>query len=616
MLFQISCQRELLVIDLLLLNSVDHPFIQTECDGNKSLVTFSVNHSSRSRYVLTNFYRGTRIQNNNLEVSLLLHPGVYNTTICVDEGVYMGSMEYYNDPAHLSVSVGTLPVPIHYTCSTLQESFIFSTSILLNESSMWEKTTCYQSNWYSLPLSIPLGSCESSSQSFTDYFRSWFVIPEESKYLAFAVEYTGGFTAYVNGTKVAQFNLPLNYDSNTHGESDVYTRDYFTIPVLDLKSPVMISIEIHSPNTTVFPSPIVHAWPLIDSKSHLYHSLDVILSDGTTLHNPGMTLQVISELSIQLDSNVFSIQFSFPNRVPVNWNSARLFGLSYDSIKPFTIKENGLSFSVSNVTSISLFKTVNYTYHVSYELKLIAFRVYQFYVFGSPVSSVRCNYGGDGFVEEGGLMMMSCPAGMYGNSVYQCRDNKMELYSKESCFYHEPEEFSYNSTSLVFPLGVYTEFLPSQSPTVTHFVISSSLDIPGLKFNTTNGLIYGIAKELKGPFSYVVGGNNPDHLIATVTKISISVILLNCSSESGIVIMNETIWKSDRWKNCLYGKRAMKCSVVNHESVLLEVDKECALDLGSVLSISLIVCIVCLLPACIVRYKELKLKTHELPITR
>lgn len=213
-------------------------------------------------------------------------------------------------------------------------------------------------------------------------------------------------------------------------------------------------------------------------------------------------------------------------------------------------------------------------------------------------------------------MMMSCPAGMYGNSIYQCRDNKMELYSMESCFYHEPEEFSYNATSLVFPLGVYTEFLPSQSPTVTDFVISPSLEIPGLKFNTTNGLIYGIAKEIRGPLSYVIGGNNPDHIIAKVARINISVIQLTCNSQSGIVVMDETVLESDSWKYCFYGKRTMKCSVVNNESVLLEVDKECIVHLGGVICVSFIVCVICLLPACIVRYKELKLKTRKLPITR
>ena len=241
------------------------------CTNGKGLITMTVRtdyYPERSHY---NLYSGKETSGEPISSSDTL--GQMNTLVyydfCLTDGLY--TMEIVTESSMgmatpsgymLSVDVGTFRLEMQQVpagTSPIRTSLQFSSYIpFQNEFSEWlVSKQSVSSDWTSIDFQdsnwerLKAGEIGTASGS-TVYLRRHFSLPSLDDYqvMNVMVKYGGGLIAYVNGKKVARFNLPDIVDDSTRAPEahDSSTAVFFHVILPFVKATLednVIAIELH-----------------------------------------------------------------------------------------------------------------------------------------------------------------------------------------------------------------------------------------------------------------------------------------------------------------------------------------------------------------------------------
>lgn len=509
--------------------------------------------------------------------------------MCLQEDIYFVNTDFMKNchQKALSIYVDGISLPIYSFYYFRQPSFLFSTAVLFDKDSRLLISDVYHPDWLSPGLSDVEWSTGSGSPAITQYYQGQFMVSSEYHMIAFLVSYTGGFVAYVNGMLVARFDLPANYSNGTLGESVGKQCEYFTIPVSGLSRVSVLSIEVHAPACGAPHLLRVESFPLVDSNAPIFHSVDIILEDGTVYHNPSLVYDYDTWFSIDPELTG-SISFKFVNRVSINLSSIELFSLQQLYFRSFSVNSVSYDAFPERLTSIHTQHPIVFRFD-KLPLGMILLRLRLHYT--SQSTSLCKADSGLGLIEDHSVMLSTCPAGMLGMGLYECTDNQLTLQAGSSCAYPPPGPLVYSTNQFVFYLGFYGKSpLPAYEPTIMEYTVYPLVDIPGLSFNQTTGQFVGTPLGKGKTTKYIIGGSNPGSQVSSSFHVSIEVKEPVCVVNGTKIHLNERVLETAVWDTCLYGKIEKLCVYDKFELGVEEGDRKCYVSIVEI-------CVFCIIVA-------------------
>ena len=560
------------------------------CPTNYRAVTFGVLLLG-SRDNVISLYQGSGIDNTKLIFNWnikRLRAESQNITMCLQNDIYFVNTDFIRKmfTRFLNVYVDAITLPVYSFYHFRKPSFLFSTSVVFSKYSHFLISDAYHPDWLSPTMNDEEWGVGIVSPAITFYYRGYFSVSSEDRMIAFLISYTGGFAAYVNGVSVARFDLPEAFTSETLGEACEEKFEYFTIPTTGLSSVSVLSIEVHAPSADSPHFLRVESFPLVDPDAPIFHSLDIILEDGTVFHNP----------SLIYDYNVFRINanlteyisFKFVNRVNINLSSIEPFPSQLLHLRYYHVNSSSYEEFPDRVTSVNTHHPIVFQYD-KIPLDMIIFRLRLHY---KSQSESTCEVSSElGMIEEGSIVIDNCPVGMLGSSLYECVNKQLILRTEKSCAYPPPGPLVYSSDRFVFYLGLYGESsLPEYTPTITEYTIFPAVDIPGLSFNHKTGQFVGTPSGKSKTQNFIIGGRNPDNIVASTFHVSIEVREAICVNNGTLVDLNEILVELSVWDGCYYGKIYKMCVYKDFELNMEEVDRKCYISIIEI-------CVLCIIVA-------------------
>ena len=548
------------------------------CTNGKGLITMTVRtdyYPERSHY---NLYSGKEVSGDPISTSDTL--GQMNTLVyydfCLPDGIY--TMQIVTERSEgmsipsgymLSVDVGTfrldmqqVPPGVSPIRTTLQfSSYIpfqneFSEWLVSKQfvSSDWTSVSFQDSNWESLKA----GEIGTASGS-TVYLRRHFSIPSLEDYQAMnvMVKYGGGLIAYVNGKRVARFNLPDDVDDSTRAPEahDPSTAVFFHVILPFVKATLennVIAIELHQVVDTSSSVPFDFYATATFGVSECSVLRDSFLSLTGPPEYPGDVMNFFDLSPITYGTLYSSYKNDFA------WTSKNLEGMSYNAMAVYTNEDvNKWSFSIygkfanENFTTIAEIKDFNTTARTrgivsipvgvasfSYlkletdALKTYSLSLVEMMFMYCKASGSICE-GVDDFptVAEGQISPALCGEGFDGYAYRVCENGVFSEVKTDKCIYKVPQNIEYSATRFEFVQNIFaTTGIPKFTNKITEWYLASGQTLPeGLQLNKETGEISGVPVTVTALELVHVFGKNPSGVAST--EITISVRVGRCISE-------------------------------------------------------------------------------------
>ena len=415
------------------------------------------------------------------------------------------------------------------------------------------------SNWEQLKAGeIGTGS------GLTVYLRRHFSIPslEDYQVMNVMVKYGGGLIAYVNGKKVARFNLPDVVDDSTRAPQahDSSIAVFFHVILPFVKATLennVIAIELHQAVDTSSSVP----FDFYATGTFGVSDCSVVRDSFSSLTGPSdypgdvMNFFDMSPMTYATLYSSYEIDFA--------WTSQNLEGMSYNAMAVYTNEDvNKWSFSIygrfgnENYTTIAEIKDFNTTSKTrgvisvpvgvarfpNIVLETDALRTYslslvEMMFMYCKASGAICEGIGDfPTVAEGQISPSLCDEGFDGYAYRVCENGVLSEVKTDKCFYKVPRNIEYSATRYEFVRDVFaTTGVPTFTNRITEWYLASGQKLPdGLELNKETGEISGTPVTTTSLELSHVFGKNPSGVAST--EITITVRVGRCISEG--------IWQS------------------------------------------------------------------------
>ena len=485
-----------------------------------------------------------------------INPAGYYLTVDVGEMVInMGQVYTGSSPTSVTTMFSSaLPFQINYS-----DWMVYKKVDALPTG--WNTRDFDDSSWESLKAAA-IGT----SEAITVYIRKTFdLTPYASdQVLNVRVKYAGGVVAYVNGKKVARFNLPEEFDSSTQSTElhDPTSFSKFHV-ILEIAESTdngnVIAFEIHRPKGGSSSDAIVFdatgVFGAVDMNGSLRCSVvvdDYVFDDGAQSNNAKF---------FTLKPTLF---YEMPNTegYSIEWEVANLEGTRFNSfgIQSVYVREDwGFSLSGSYgkekpyhtfFSKNSLYPDERSRFTQRMNAGTVGYNRFKFEIIDSantPIffssfitlycvsTSSKCKQIDDfPSVERAEVSYAGCGESMEGYSMRTCQANGVFGDPDRShCSYLIPEDLHYANTHYSFTLDDSISIpQPSVKHIVTEFSVTPGLP-PGFSLNTKTGAITGTALSQSALQTYTIVGHNS----SGETSTTISIEVKNKSSVALIVVI-------------------------------------------------------------------------------
>ena len=385
----------------------------------------------------------------------------------------------------------------------------------------------------------------------TVYLRQLFSLPSLDDYqvLNVMVKFRGGLLAYVNGHRVARFNLPESVTSETESlEEHDDTKSVFFHVILPTVSPMsdnnVFAVELHRVKGTSSSDPVTfYATAVfgVDDCSIVrdtlipgnYSTLDYGTIDDFLDLSPLTYTRFQNEGKPFFDwaaENLEGSRFNYYGFITTNdatdWGFT-LYGQLLDQAPAILHEVTGAV--VKSRTRLLYEAPVGLGGYNEFNWQIDTLP-------SAPLNIVEmlflyCKASGDvcqgieGFptVSEGQISPSSCSEGFSGYSYRICQNGTFSDIYTDHCIYKKPANVIYSTSNLVFIKDIFSA---SEAPTVenivTRWYVAEGQKLPeGLTVNNETGVISGIPREKMTLTSFRIYGSNPSGIASTEVMISV-----------------------------------------------------------------------------------------------
>ena len=392
------------------------------------------------------------------------------------------------------------------------------------------------------------------------YLRHHFSVPSVSDYqvLNVLVKFAGGVVAYLNGHKVARFNLPSEFTASTPAlsEHDPTKPTFFHVilNMVDISTTDnVIAFEIHRAEDVSSSVAVSFYATGVFGVNDCSIVRDSFISTNSTGFSSG-SVENIFDLSplttSQLESaEVPSIMWEVENLEGSRFNSYGLLSGSTSSNWGFSL------YGTIRSQLIKLHETISETtksrvrsyYNVSAGLMEFSALRWQLDILPSagtvpPLTEILIMYckssgdlcpGVDDFptVAEGQISPSLCGTGMTGYSYRECSGGVLGEVKTDMCSYLVPENIRYKASHYEFvrDIPVATD-APTYTNIVTNWYLENNAVLPdGLMLDNSTGVISGTPRNVTELKTFTVIGQNPSGVSSV--EVSISVRIGECLAD-------------------------------------------------------------------------------------
>ena len=533
------------------------------CDGNRDFVSVYVKGADESpAYNAFEIYAGKEAS--GPIVGSVRHgteeEGTYD--FCLPHGIYTiktnnpeGNGWWMGDHYSLSVDnrgftffAGAIAYGIGYATN------LFSSVLPFKSTTEWKFSEVSPDSWNTVGFNddswtLLATSDFGSSVSTTVYLRKQFNIPSLADYhvLNVQVNYTGGVVAYFNGNKVARFNLPDTFDSDTVATKYNNRKVSSTFSIIlsangASETNNVIAFEIHSGSA--------------DSHTITFSATGVYgVSDCSVLtySTPGLKRYSFNQHDLGFSTNMFdwknypfvsfeSSDFSGGDRIDAfaDWTVDNLEGAKFNAfgfIQSQNVNPRACSFAIEHYDDNGVFTPIRTFYdeaptrggYYSYILsdQIVTERDIRlsqpYYCSNQSVQfgelfleycvSPSCPASGEyQSTLSGGKSYADCPLGFSGYKYRPCQNGVFGDEVNECVYANEIKYLEANL--LMIHLNEVVEVTPSTLVPVNALSISPELP-SGLTFDETTGKISGSLSTAIPETAYTITGVN-EHGTTTV----------------------------------------------------------------------------------------------------
>ena len=547
------------------------------CTGTKSLITLVVQTDSWPEEGSFKLFSGKGTSGEVVASvpEFKVKNGLNYGDFCVANNIYTLVVydlkkNGWSNPAgwYLTIDVGEMvfemgQMPVGVASVSTMFSSLLPFQIEYDEWKVWNKEEAVSGDWKSVEFDDAAWETKKAAEfgnhvGTTAYVRREVTIPliEDYHVLNVRMKYAGGVVAYMNGVKVARFNLEENYDASSEAlmvhDASLFSKFHVVLSTVGAVSGKnMISFEIHrapGESGVVFDATGVFG---VNDCSIVVDSYSSV--DGTDV--VGCTKEELLDLNPTTFATLSNVAGSF-----LSWTVDNLEGSKFNSFGMLTnTVGRGYGFSVysrwnpiedyTSALAVTEQTTKDRDRSAwSMPVGIAGFRDFKFEV-DSPASddvSVNsfitqyCKPSGSGScpgiddypgVGEGEISPSKCPEGFRGYSYRECVNGVLGEVKSDKCEYKLPANLNYLKNSMEFVVNTeVSSGVPSFDNLVTEFFMQDSTPLPeGLTLNPTTGEITGVPKKEAEQNTYVVRAKNPAG--ETLVEVTISIRLGRCPPE-------------------------------------------------------------------------------------
>ena len=579
------------------------------CTGTKSLITLVVQTDSWPEEGSFKLFsgKGTSGEVVASNPAFKVANGLNYGDFCVPHSIYTlevadSRSDGWNNPAgwYLTIDVGEMvfemgQMPVGVASVSTMFSSLLPFQVEYDEWKVWNKEEAVNGDWKSVEFDDAAWETKKAAEfgnhvGTTAYVRREVVIPliEDYHVLNVRMKYAGGVVAYMNGVKVARFNLEENYDASSEAlmvhDASLFSKFHVVLSTVGAVSGKnMISFEIHrapGESGVVFDATGVFG---VNDCSIVVDSYSSV--DGTDV--VGCTKEELLDLNPTTFATLSNVAGSF-----LSWTVDNLEGSKFNSFGMLTnTVGRGYGFSVysrwnpiedyTSALAVTEQTTKDRDRSAwSMPVGIAGFRDFKFEV-DSPASddvSVNsfitqyCKPSGSGScpgiddypgVGEGEISPSKCPEGFRGYSYRMCTNGVLGEVKSDKCEYKLPANLNYLKNSMEFVVNTeVSSGVPSFDNLVTEFFMQDSTPLPeGLTLNPTTGEITGVPKKEAEQNTYVVRAKNPAG--ETLVEVTISIRLGRCPPEGVFetTLVGETAVYPCSMQGSYVGSQKRACSL-------------------------------------------------------
>lgn len=406
-----------------------------------------------------------------------------------------------------------------------------------------------------------------NTNAVTTYIRKSFSLSgiDDYQVLNVRVKYTGGVAVYLNGNRVARFNLDSDFDSATEGSSlhdaNTFSKFHIILATAGIEEGVnVIAFEIHRSSRSSSSDPIVFDATGVFGVETCSTVIDSYSAATSTNPTTGaladmMNLDPFTTATLPVTAGTF-VEWTVENLEGSKWNSFNILGASdvatwmFELYGYYNDRDPRNRMTMISSTSALQGRTKP---QVSVPVGLIGFRKIRYEVLqASGTTSVGsmftayCKASGavcprNGFypsVAEGQISPGGCPNGYSGYSYRLCTGGVLGEVNNENCEYNAPSQIRYRQNRLVFVAGISaTSGKPSYRNIVTHWYVDEGVELPaGMTLNENTGEISGTPTDVLSITTFTIYAENPG--AASFVTIEISVRKGRCNAEGVFPLTN------------------------------------------------------------------------------
>ena len=428
-----------------------------------------------------------------------------------------------------------------------------------------------------------------TNNEITTYIRKEFSIPslEDYQVLNVRVKYTGGVVVYVNGHKVARFNLEEGFDKDTQSieakAEPVFSVFHVILNTVQAATDKnVIAFEVHRPKDTSSEVPVVfdatgvfgvnECSVVLDSYSSISEGYENYfdLSPVTfrTLEN---SVGTAFEWTVEnLEGSRFNAYAWQTSVISTGWGfslyarraAEEEYLTAFEALGQQTLHRARAQWDVP--VGIAGFRQFKHVVDAAASSPVVGHGVLFLYCKAS--GAVCPGVGEYPTVAEGQMSPAACAEGFHGYSYRNCSNGQLSEVHSDRCLYNLPSNLTYYLSEYLFVIDTEVSTgAPAFTNLITEFFLDEACALPaGVTLDSRTGEIRGKPTAAMEKTTLTIHGKNPEG--ATFTTVTISVRKGLCYPEGsfGLTEVGETAsyncaldgnYVGTRTRACVLGER-------------------------------------------------------------
>ena len=533
-------------------------------------------------------------------------------TLTVDMGALELEIEQLYDDGYDPVVVTT----VFSTYFPFQTEYVDWKVSQSSVSADWNLPSYDDSEWSEMKAAdIP------PTESVTTYIRKSFTISSLEDYhvLNVRMKYSGGVVVYLNGNRVARFNLIADYDADTESmtvhDPTLFSKFHVILTASGaVEGENVMGFEVHRPVGTsssegvVFDATGVFGVETCSTVVDTYSSLTSTEPTSGTVEDM-MDLDPYTICTLPNKIGTF-VQWTVENLEGSKWNSFNLM-MSTD-IRSWIFKVEGWFDKQSNSIPLYTHDGTTIFSRTKRQLKapvaLASFQSFRWQIMDastiSPViSSMNVAYcmatgkvcPGIGLypsVSEGQISPSVCPADYIGYSYRNCTNGVLGDIQTENCKPMAPTGIRYKSSAFTFVVGTdVATGVPTYQHIITRWYVDKALP-RGLNLDEKTGEIWGRPEREVNSTTIMVYGENESG--AAVVGLEVRIRKGMCAAEDvyPVTQVDETYVYACSQAGSYVGKKTRKCVLGEKDGVWEAASGSCVSIAAVVITVVVVVIVV------------------------